>query len=86
MKSAYERAMERLGGALTELTPAQKAKIADIHSLFESRIAQARLRAEDELRKAGDDAEKAETIRKRAAADIADLNAQREAQKDAARK
>ena len=86
MKTSYELAMERLGGPLAKLTPAQKAKIADIHSLFESRIAQARLAADEELRQAGDDAEKADTIRKHLAGEIADLNAQRDAQKEAARK
>jgi len=78
--------MERLGGTLAELTPAQKAKIADIHSLFESRIAQVRMRAEEELRTVGDDQEKADVIRQHLAREIADLTAQRETQKDAARK
>lgn len=85
MKSAYEKAMERLG-TLTELTPAQKSKIADVHSLFESRIAQVRLRGEDELRAVGDDQEKADVIRKRVAGEIAELSAQRDAQKEAVRK
>lgn len=54
MKSAYELAMERLekespsGPALTD---EQKARIADINSLYESKIAEARILADEQKAK-----------------------------------
>ncbi len=44
MKSAYEMAMERMGGGDHKpLTDAQKAKIAEINTLYESKIAGAKV-------------------------------------------
>ena len=46
MKSAYELAMERLGGSRS-YTNGQKQQMAEIDRKFEARLAEARLRAED---------------------------------------
>ena len=43
MKSAYELAMERSGGQSTPLTDEQKAKIAEINTLYESKVAGAKV-------------------------------------------
>ena len=45
MKSAYELAMERMGGSgeSSPLTDEQKAKIAEIGTLYESKIAGAKV-------------------------------------------
>lgn len=87
MKSAFERAMERTGGGgVSSLSAAQKAELADVHSLYEAKIAQVRLAAEAEGRRCADDPEKAAVVRRRMAGEIAELEEQREAKKNALRK
>ena len=49
MKSAYELAMERLGGESEELTSAQKASIADIDNKMKSGIAEAQIMFDQQL-------------------------------------
>ena len=46
MKSAYELAMERLGGEGRELAPEQKQRLAEIDRRTEAKIAQARIRTD----------------------------------------
>jgi len=65
MKSAYELAMERLqkqdadaGVAHTPLTDAQKAAIAEIRSLYESKLAEVQVLHEGQLREMFDPAER----------------------------
>jgi hypothetical protein len=87
MKSAYELAMERLGGTETAgLTQAQKLKLADVHSLYEARIAQAKLQAEADFRKAAGDEATQDKIRAESSAEIARLNDERDGKKDALRR
>lgn len=64
MKSAYELAMERLqqkdvdaGITHTPLTDAQKAAIAEIRSLYESKFAEVQMLHEGKLREMFDPAE-----------------------------
>ena len=40
MKSAYELAMEKLGGEPSALTDEQKTQLADIHTKMEAKIAE----------------------------------------------
>ena len=43
MKSAFELAMERLGGAPTKpLTNEQKEQLAEVHRIYEAKMAQAK--------------------------------------------
>jgi hypothetical protein len=49
MKSAYELAMDRLGGESKELTDEQKAVIADIDIKMKSRIAEAQIMFDQQL-------------------------------------
>jgi hypothetical protein len=49
MKSAYELAMERLGGESNELTDEQKAAIAAIDIKMKSRIAEAQILFDQQL-------------------------------------
>lgn len=49
MKSAYELAMERLGGESKELTDEQKILIADIDIKMKSRIAEAQIMFDQQL-------------------------------------
>lgn len=62
MKSAYELAMERLGGGSKELTDEQKTLIADIDLKMKARIAEARIMFDQQLA-AETDAAKAAFIR-----------------------
>ncbi len=68
MKSAYERALERLQGQGIEpprqggLAPEVQARIAEIRQKAEARIAQLEILLQDRLRSTGDPAER-ETAR-----------------------
>lgn len=56
MKSAYELAMERLekeSPSGTPLTNEQKAEIAEIQKKSDAKIAEIKILAEDEMKKAG---------------------------------
>ena len=59
MKSAYELAMERLGGGLKELTDEQKDAIADIDIKMKSGIAEAQIMFDQQLAEETDPAKAA---------------------------
>ena len=59
MKSAYELAMERLGGESNELTEEQKAGIADIDVKMKSKIAEAQIMFDQQLAAEADPAKAA---------------------------
>ncbi|OGV62806.1 MAG: hypothetical protein A2498_02660 [Lentisphaerae bacterium RIFOXYC12_FULL_60_16] len=88
MKSAYELAMERLGGSRS-YTNGQKQQMAEIDRKYEARLAEARLRAEDHFRKLGpvtaETADQEKTIRENLARDVTKLEQKREAEKEAVR-
>ena len=86
MKSAFELAMERLGGSKT-YSAGQKQQMAEIDRIYEARKAEARIRAEDLLKKLGDDPEGKQDreIRETMARDLAKLDQKREAEKDKVR-
>ncbi|HTH49434.1 MAG TPA: hypothetical protein VMB21_18095 [Candidatus Limnocylindria bacterium] len=89
MKSAYELAMERLGQTtpVRKLSADQKARLADLESLYQSKIAQAELAFHQALRTSEDagDFRKAEKLRTEFASDRQKLEAEREAKKDKVR-
>ena len=80
MKSAYELAMERLGKP-HEYTDEQKAQLAEIDSLYESKIAEDKLGADDKLKSASLDPAKQDEIREELARDIKRFEEQKEADK-----
>ena len=86
MKSAYVRAMEKVGDDLREFTPEQKARLNEINSLYESKIAQAKIHAETVMRQVGDDQEKQEQVRKDLAVELASYTELRERKKEEARR
>ena len=49
MKSAWELALERSGGALSELSPDQKERIAELERAAQAKIAAAKITAEHKL-------------------------------------
>ena len=49
MKSAYELAMERMGGEAQELTPEQKKAIAEIDSKMKAKVAETEIMFDQQL-------------------------------------
>ncbi len=68
MKSAYELAMERLGASKPSrpLSDAQKAEIADLESLYRSRVAQREIAFQGELTEAQATGDESEVATRRA--------------------
>lgn len=92
MKSAYELAMERLKktdpGAGKKISEDQKKKLADLDSLYRSKIAEAEILMKPkiiEARRAGDENGAAE-LERRLAEDLRKLNSQCESEKEKVRK
>ena len=87
MKSAYELAMERLGGGpLREYTAAQKERLAEVDRIYDARVAQARMQADAERGKAGRDPARQEEIQNQLASELAALDERRERDKNELRK
>lgn len=84
MKTAYELAMERLGGGRT-YTDQQKRELADIGKAAEAKKVEARMRAEQRLKEAGDDEKKIAAVKDDLVADIARIERKMEAEKDKVR-
>ena len=82
MKSAYELAMERLQKQAPSkvLTPAQKAELADLESLYKSKVAQLEIEVGDDIHaaQATEDFAKADQLRERLAQQRARLEDERE--------
>lgn len=90
MKSAYELAMERLQkqAPTKSLTTAQKAEIADLESLYKSRIAQLEISIGDEIQaaQASEEYEKVDELKSRLVAQRARLEEEREEKKERVRR
>jgi hypothetical protein len=86
MKSAYELAMERLGGPLREYTDAQKEKLAEVDRTYDARVAQARLQADADRKKDGRDPAKLQQTQDLLTAELASLEGRREQAKNELRK
>ena len=70
MKTAYELAMERMGG-VRQYSEKQKKQFAEIDSQCDADAAQARFSADAQLKKIGTDSEQAEKVRAEVAARLA---------------
>ncbi len=84
MKSAYERAMERLeesSGPGKKLSDAQKAQLADIDKTYDAKLAQVRLDYETEMIQAP--LPEAQTLQAEMAAELAAIEEKRNREKDA---
>ena len=83
MKSAYERAMERLeaeSGPTKKLTAAQRAKIADVEDRYDAKIAEARVSFESKIDANPKEAAK---LREEMSSEIARFESKREEEKEA---
>jgi len=89
MKSAYELAMERLNkqAPSVKLTAEQKARLADLDSLYKSKIADREILVKGQLQKAAEkgDAEAYEQLEKQLVSDRKTLNAEMEEKKERVR-
>ena len=82
MKSAYELAMERLQRQTPGkvLTQAQKAELADLESLYKSKVAQLEIQMGDDIQaaQAQEDFAKVDELRERLAQQRARIEAEKE--------
>lgn len=87
MKSAYELAMERLEAKspTKKLTEAQRAEIAEIDSLYQSKIAERRVFLEGEIAKNANNPFEQDALHKQLASDIRRLEDESEAKKERVR-
>lgn len=85
MKTAYELAMERMGG-VKKYTEAQKKQFAEVDRRCDAEAAEARLRAADHLQKLSENDEKSEKEREqvttRLAEELARIERKREKKKE----
>jgi hypothetical protein len=85
MKSAYELAMERMGGGKEKpLTDQQKEQIAEIDSKYKAKIAERKIFLEKNLSdaQAQGNGDEIELIRRQLNDEISDLEAKSEAEKE----
>jgi cysteinyl-tRNA synthetase len=86
MKSAYELAMERMGGdgEIKPLTDKQKGKIAEVETRYKAKIAERKIFLEKSISDAIEqhNHEEADTIRRQLADEIANLEDKAEADKE----
>jgi hypothetical protein len=87
MKSAYELAMSRLEkeAPLPKLDPQTKARLAEVDSEFDAKIAERKVFLEGEIAKASADPEAAGHLLRQLASEIARLEEKREDKKRAIR-
>ncbi len=84
MKSAYELALERLGG-LKSYTQEQKKRLAEIDKVYDAKRAEITLRLDEKLKSLAGDPDavtKEETLRREAASELARLEEKRESEKN----
>jgi hypothetical protein len=86
MKSAYELAMERLekGSPSISLTDDQKKEIAEVDSVYRSKIAEREVFLKDQIRKAqiAGNLEEVQSLEKQLASEIRRLQEECEAKKE----
>lgn len=85
MKSAYELAMERLGGESKELTEEQKSALADIDSRMKAKTAETEIMFDQQLEAEVDPA-KAGFIQQTRQQQIAKIKDEAEAEKEQVRR
>ncbi len=84
MKSAYELAMERMGGDDQPLSEEQKEKIAEIESKYKAKIAERKIFLEKSVQEAiaKGDLSEAEEARKSLAREVTKLEEKAESEKE----
>ncbi len=87
MKSAYELAMERLEASAPsqKLSDAQRAEIAEIDNLYQSKIAERRVFLNGEIARSVNNPPEADALRKQLGSEIRRLEEECETKKEKAR-
>ena len=85
MKSSFELAMERLGGALEVLTDQQKEEIAEIEKKYKAKQADAELTKDRRLKEVYGHSIETEQVLKDYAVELASINSQCEREKEKVR-
>jgi hypothetical protein len=85
MKSAYEIAMEKLGGSSVKLSTAQKQELKEIEDKYKALIAAREIALNGEIARAADDVEKEESLREQLMTDRKKLLAEMEEKKERVR-
>jgi hypothetical protein len=88
LRSAYELAVDRLGGDTADrgLSEEQRAKIAEIDREYTARIAEREVLLDSKLAAAGDEPERVAEVRDEHARDVARLRERMEREKERARR
>ena len=81
MKSAYERALERMGADIQHYSTEEKEELAEVDRIYDAKEAEARLSADQRLKEAASDPQAQEQIRTDLATELASIERQREQQK-----
>jgi hypothetical protein len=85
MKSAYELALERLGGEANQLTNAQKAAISEIDSKMKAKVAETEIMFDQQLASETDPA-RSGLIQQTKQQTVAKIKANAEEEKEAVRR
>jgi len=85
MKSAFDLALERLGGPIKELTEEQKEKLAEIDSRYKAKLAEAEIAKEKRFKDVFGDSMETEQVLKDYAVEVASINSKFEREKDKVR-
>lgn len=87
MKSAYELAMERLEAKspTQKITDTQRAEIAEIDSLFQSKIAERRLLIDSEIANSNGNPMEIEALKKQLSSEVRRLEEEAESRKERVR-
>jgi hypothetical protein len=87
MKSAYELAMERLGGAGAKLTAVQKAKLAELDKVYAAKVAEQEITEKPKIAaaNAAGDLEKAQKLEEHFRRTVQKLRDECEQKKEAVR-
>jgi len=85
MKSSFELALERTGGALNKISDEKKNKIAEIDALYKSKIAEAEIAAQQKLSKNHGNPEAENQIQQDLTVEIASIKSKWEREKEAVR-
>ena len=81
MKSAYELAMEKLGGQLHDYSNEQKEQLAEVDKIYDAKEAQAKFDAQRRLQEAATDPTKIQQIQEDLNVELASVESRRERQK-----
>jgi hypothetical protein len=85
MKSAFDLAMERLGGPVKKLTEQQKGEIAEIDNKLKAKLAEAEIAKDKRLSEAIGDSVQSEQVLNDYAVEVASVNSKFEREKDKVR-